>query len=103
MKSRKVQESTRGCSASIEHVLMDSDLSGLQADCDVDMNNIMSVLDQKIDKGTHFIIHSPAPSDSVAYHPHSPQFNLVCGPMLCTAVRGLHFLIFLLCIVVDSL
>ena len=29
--------------------------------------------------------------------------NLVCGPMLCMAVRGLHFLIFLLCIVVDSL
>ena len=54
---------------------MNSDLSSLQADCDVDMNNIMSVLDQKIDKGTHFIIHSPAPSDSVAYHPHSPQFD----------------------------
>ena len=32
-----------------------------------------------------------------------PYGNLVCGPMLCTAVRGLHFLIFLLCIVVDSL
>ena len=28
---------------------------------------------------------------------------LVCGPMLCTAVRGLHFLILLLCIDVDSL
>ena len=29
--------------------------------------------------------------------------NLVCGPMLRTAVRGLHFLILLLCIDVDSL
>jgi hypothetical protein len=55
----------------------DSDLSGLQADCDVDMNDIMSVLDQMMDKGTYFITHSPedCPSDSVAYRPRRPQFD----------------------------
>lgn len=60
--TRKIKdkpESTRVSIDNARHMLTASDLSGFQADCDIDMNEIALVIDQMIDKGTYFIAHSP--------------------------------------------
>ena len=64
-KGAGFQENTCDFIDKARHALTTSklDLSGLQDDGDVDMNNIMLVPDQMIDKGTYyFITHSPVDS-----------------------------------------